>query len=522
MSSRIRFRSVAPRSLPAIVLALFGALPHCAVDHAPAGLRATPPGSGPAVVFDLERRPLPEIPQPNDVATFPDPTSRTGRRINVSVVAPTAMEEATRHGFGEMEGWGTFAPITVAFQREPGADPSQAAIDLNDVRRRMQHDSHDFHDDPIYVLNLTTGIPAMLDMGDGNFPESPRDLDLYWPNDPKVNEQNLLYESVEEGAGLPQAAYTPALDLDFDGVLDHPNTLGPLPPGGVSGVDDLLTWYERETDTLIARPLLPLEEKTTYAVVITDRLHGPDGQPVRSPFTYVNHPEQTADVAQVARILSDPARASYFGDLAGTGASHVSFAWTFTTQPVYEDLRLLRDGLYGKGPFGYLSSRYPAKAEALRAAGMADDPANEVSDVASQPGCGVAMQRPFAVYVPASQSMMNLIVSVVLKREFTLTDSQQLALEKSLTNVDHFVIGQFQSPYFLGDDPAHEDPEDWFKLDFKTGAGRVTSDTVPFFLAVPKATANAAQPFPTVMWSHGTSLFGAESILRAGYFAAQG
>ena len=509
--------------LPLAALTVLAA--HCAVDRAPAGLRATPPGTGPEVVFDLERQPLPEIPQPNDVATFPDPTSRTGRRLNVSVLAPTAMEQAARVGFGEMEGWGTFAPITVAFQREPTSDPSQAAIDLADVAKRMQHDGHDMSDDPIYVVNLTTGLPVMLDMGDGNFPATPRDLDAYWPNDPKINEQNILFESVEEGPSLLQSQYSSDKDLDFDGVVDHPNTMDPFPAiasGWIHGVDDLLTWYERESDTLIARPLLPLDEKTEYAVILTDRLHGPDGQPVRSPFEYVNHPEQTADLAKVQTVLSDPARTSYFGDLAGTGASHISFAWTFTTEPVYEDLRLLRDGLYGRGPFASLAAQFPVKATALRAAGLATDPSDEDPSNSTNPICVPAFQRPFAVYVPAATETLNLIVEVVLKKEFTLTASQQLILEQSLQNVDHFVIGEFTSPYFLGVDPAHENPDEWFHINYKTGEARVTSDTVPFFLAVPKATPGKTQPFPTVVWSHGTALFSEEAIIRAGYLAGQG
>src|SRR4029078_11246407 len=89
----------------------------CGIDPAPDGARATPPGSGPLVVFDTTRRPLPEIPQPNDIATFADPTSRTGRRLTVSLVAPTRSEAIAREGFDAMEGWGTFAPITVAFAR---------------------------------------------------------------------------------------------------------------------------------------------------------------------------------------------------------------------------------------------------------------------------------------------------------------------------------------------------------------------------------------------------------------------
>src|SRR5687768_338249 len=91
----------------------------CDVDRAPDGARRTPDGDGPRVVFDVTRRPLPEIPQPNDIATFADPTSRTGRRINVSLVAPTRLESQARADFTSLEGWGTFAPLTVAFERDP-------------------------------------------------------------------------------------------------------------------------------------------------------------------------------------------------------------------------------------------------------------------------------------------------------------------------------------------------------------------------------------------------------------------
>ncbi len=90
----------------------------------------------------------------------------------------------------------------------------------------MQGDGYRFEDDPVYVVNLTTGIPMVLDMGNGNFTVALRDPQRYWPNDPHVATSNLLFETNEEGAGLLQGDYTPALDQDFDGVLDHPNTWG--------------------------------------------------------------------------------------------------------------------------------------------------------------------------------------------------------------------------------------------------------------------------------------------------------
>src|SRR4051794_558234 len=80
----------------------------CDVDTAPEGLGHRAEGPGAHVVFDTLRRPLPEIPLPNDVATFANPTSRTGLRINVSLVAPTQMESIARSGLDELEGWGTY------------------------------------------------------------------------------------------------------------------------------------------------------------------------------------------------------------------------------------------------------------------------------------------------------------------------------------------------------------------------------------------------------------------------------
>ena len=90
----------------------------CTVDEVPAGLKRTPPGGGPVVRFDLYHQPLPEIPLPNDAAMWPDPTSRTGLRINASLLAPTSIERQARERFDRLEGWGTFAPISVAFDLE--------------------------------------------------------------------------------------------------------------------------------------------------------------------------------------------------------------------------------------------------------------------------------------------------------------------------------------------------------------------------------------------------------------------
>jgi len=519
-------RSSRPGLLALLSLALVAtAAPACQLDTIPGDLRATPPGDGPEVVFALTHRPLPEIPIPNDIATFADPTSRTGRRVNVSLVAPTALEEAARRGFTSLEGWGTFAPISVSFVRPRDQDPTLPALDLDAIAARTIGDDFDPADDPFYVVDLTTGLPALLETGNGLFPPTVLDDTLYWPNDPRRGEDSILFETGEEGAGLAPGQYAPELDTDFDGVLDHPNTWPRAGAGGASvsakakKASEVLTWYERETDTLLLRPIVPLEEKREYAVVLTDRLRDRAGRPVRSPFAQVHHVAQTDAMRRLAAALSDPSKRAYYGDLAGTGLEHVAFAWSFTTGPQTEDLFTLRDGLHGKGPFARLADEFPVKVSTFRAAGLAREPTPETDELARRtPACAEPLKHPNIVKLDP----LLPEVSKFLDSFFGLKGSQADALVETLRSVDYFVLGSFESPYLIGEDPDHEDTEGRFELDFKTGAGRVRRDTMHFWLSVPKPGPGRAQPFPVTTWSHGTTSTGAEILLRAGDFAKQG
>ena len=108
------------------------------------GLGKTPNGLGPKVVYDPLAMPLPEIPLPNDVATRLDPSSATGRRLNISTQAPTEYERSAREQFNLFDGFGTYAPITVSFD-EP--------LDLENIVSR--HKNHDFRDDAFFLLNLS-------------------------------------------------------------------------------------------------------------------------------------------------------------------------------------------------------------------------------------------------------------------------------------------------------------------------------------------------------------------------------
>jgi len=484
----------------------------CTSGDAPDGLALTPRGAGPRVVFDATARPLPLIPLPNDVATFPDPTSRTGRRLNATLTGQSNIERNARVGFSELEGWGTSAPISVQFTRPESLPDDEATIDLEAFATR--HEGYDLRDDAVYVIDLTTGTPALLDVNHGHFPITLAQPGLYGPNDPRSAERNVLFETVDEAPGRARAAYDPALDTDFDGVLDKPNAF--VTTTGLAGVDDVLSWYERETDTLLLRPTLPLAEKHEYAVVLTDRLVDGVGQPVRSPFPQVHHPLQRAPIERLQAILSDGRLKRFFGDLAGTGLAHVAFAWSFTTGPQTEDLRLLRDGLAAKGPFAWLAQAYPPTHELFPLVGKYTNSANPPG-WAELPECRAGAATPYAMRMADFAQPARTIIEQV----FRFGGPQVKAAIDVLAHVDHFVVGSFVSPQLNGD-PAVVDPDAHLRANFQTGAVAATPERVKFWIAIPKETAAAKQPFPVALWNHGTGLFAEELLFHAGSMARQG
>lgn len=560
MPSRILRTAVAFTSLAAAAAVTAS----CVMDRAPRGLRRTPEGPGATVRFDLAHRPLPDIPLPSDTATWPDPTSRTGLRVNASLVAPTSIETRARERFTQMEGWGTFSPITVSFD-VPKADPGYAgyegpALDLGNINRRHRGDDYDFADDAVYVINLTTGVPAVLDLGAGNFSLVLRSLDKYWANDTRASERNLLFDTIDEskGGAVTAGSFKASDDTDFDGMLDIPNLDdpracpdpdpvcdNPMENGASSPEcaekrrardrcisDHLLTYYERETDTLILRPLLPLDEMTRYAVVVTDRAVDGRGYAVKSPFEFVYHASMESAARRVRDILNDPRVASCYGDLHGTGLDHVAFTWSFTTQPTVDDMKRLRDGLYGAGPFKRWGQEFPARIEVSRSVGLlaglgegaTEAPGWESGEDAKKAGCPIdpatgKVKNLFVVdYDAVKGQLRTLVVEGFGFGEGPGTD----LLLKKLDAIDHMVVGTFKSPFLLEGGPKSTDPNAAFRLSFVTGEGEVHEDTVQFWLVVPKATAEHKQPFDVNIYGHGYTGNFSEQLLYAGNMAEHG
>lgn len=447
------------------------------------GIRPTPDGSGPRVVFDPDRRPFPEIPFPNDVATRLDPDSPTGRRLNVGETGETRMEREVRRRLNGLDGFGTFQPITVSFD---------APLELGDVIARHQGNL-DPADDAVYVVCIDPdspdyGEPVPLDMGRGNFPAILRPDTVYHPADPRQGGEALLFETADEdrdGDGV----LDPGEDTDDDGVLDRPNVW----PDGATPADGLLTFYERQTDTLILRPMVPLRERSEYAVVLTSRLKGLDGQPVRSPHPYVNHASQTGRLVRLDDILA-AWRASGRADL---GLDDIAFTWAFTTQTVTADLVAIREGLYGFGPLAWLAGQVPPDATPLPAMN-ADQP--EPRNVL--PG-----------------ELVRLLAAAALVPAFGITQSQANGLDEDLAHVAYLVQGAFDSPDFLGSDPAEFPWDKTFDLDLRTGRARVAPERLWFMMTVPRTTDVCKPPFPVAIYGHGFGQARVEFLGFAGILA---
>ena len=469
------------RLLPMAMLAL--AASGCMAD-APSGLAETPAGTGAMVKFDTEHRPLPEIPLPNDFATRYDASAATLRRINASLVAPSVWEQKTRADLDEIDGWGTLAPISVSFD---------GPLDVENIVMR-QNDRYDPSNDVMLVIDITKDSPdrckAMpLDLGAGLFPIALDRAD-YYPDDPRGHLSQLIMEEVEEDLN-GNGKLDPGEDTDMDGVLDHPNTR--------SATDKtLLSFYERETNTLIAKPVIPLREGTTYAVVLTRHLLDAKGQPVRSPFDFVNHAGQTDALAPLPGCLAT----------IGMGSKDIAFAWTFTTQSWTRPFVAVRDGLYGLGPLSRLADEFPATMDLM--------PLRE------KPAGAYAPFVPGDQFVPMAKSLYSQFGSTNKKEELDL-------FFENFAFIDFHALGTIDSPQFYqrfatdadGKPTGKQLPltEQVWRMNPVTGEAYVRHEGVNFWLMVPK---NRKGPVPVAIFVHGHGSTKFDAMNFAGFLARQG
>lgn len=508
------------------------ARPDMQPDAAPTeGLAPAEATGGPAVVWDPEALPLPDIPLPNDALTRRDPSTPTGRRVDIPLAATTAHENDVRAAFNEMDGFGAFAPIFVSFDRR---------LDLADIDAR-HNGNDDFRDDALFLLNVDRdcarfGEEVAVDLGRGRYPatiyrHSRRSDDPAAPGGYRLDEGGNAYfrfdrlgesnsilfpEFAEDSNG--DGVLQPEEDLDGDGRLDIANL---WPTDACDGLaigsrardrcvaDHLLTWYEYQTDTLILRPVWPLEQACTYAVVLTERLRGEDGAPIRSPLPFVNLPRQTAALEPIVELLPR----------YGLTLDDVAFAWTMTVGSQTRDLEALRAGLYGHGPFAALAEQYPPEDLRLwtraELGGDADDDRPLIPGACAGAGLTYLWQHGIGEW-----------------------DPNMCALEADNSAIAGVFGGTFDVPYLLVDgdgiasDSHPADDDERWRIDVDAGTVTQAPQAVPFWCAVPHERAECppgnpegvpfCKPFPTVIFAHGYGSSRAEITSHMGRHTALG
>ncbi|MCA9669628.1 MAG: hypothetical protein KC503_28730 [Myxococcales bacterium] len=492
--------SLTSRARAALAAVCVLALSACAGDP-PSGLAKTPDGPGPRVIFDLEIKPLPEIPLPNDLATDFDASSSTGRRLNLPTTTRTRYEQRIREAANRLEGASTYGAISVAFD---------SPLDLDNLRKR-QALFGPVKERAMLLVNIDPNSPDYgklmpLDIGHGNFPQALHDPGDYWPRDPRSKVPSLLFDTTDEDKNH-NGKLDPGEDTDGDGVLDVPNVF----PKGGDPVDDLAYYYERVTNTLIARPLMPLDQETRYAVVLTKHLRGSDGNAVHSPWPLVNHTRQSAALAELPEILAQHELST----------KDVAFAWTFTTGAVTRDLEALRAGLYGHGPFARLAKEFPPELTTLP--GVDDKTAK-------------ANAYPTNVHVVPAKVLQDLVkdFGFALGDAAGITASGAGTVADAMNNIAYFVVGTVRGPNLLADRDGHarpgypaDDDEIW-DLDRATGFAFYQPQDIPFMCAIPRSDrvsqtrGTKGPPFDVTIYHHGLTSARIEMIGFAGVLARFG
>lgn len=531
-------RLLVPNLLVVVALSFAGCDPS---GERPRGLGPTVRAGGPVVVWDVAHTPLPEIPLPNDQATRLDPTSPTGRRLNVAMRAVTRYEEKTRRLFDRLDGFGAYAPITVRFDRP---------LDLADVVRRHT-DNDDFRDDAFFLLNVdrsckrfgeevalevgrrrfpvtlmghTLRIPDPLAPGGHRLDEGPNKL---FRHDPRGESLNVLFPDWTEDAN-GNGTLDPGEDRDGDGLLTEANFLDPhacdgVPPSTPAHdrcvADHLLTWWERATNTLILRPVWPLEERCTHAVVLTKRLRGVDGKPVESPFPLVHTVDQTGALGPVPELV-----ARY-----GLSANDVAFAWTFTVGTMTKDVELVRQGLYGVGPLARLGGEFPVSGLDV----WTRDEWRALTDLPKLDKGGDAQLLSGGCATAAYATIAGTGDG----------DKQICGGYADYASIGGVFAGTFDAPNLLVDKdgaatPKHPaDEDESFALDAEHGEAVYGRTKVSFFCVLPRQDAKPpsvrcepgnptgqpwCKPYPVVFYAHGYGSFKGEFIQHAGRHAQMG
>lgn len=397
---------------------------------------------GPRIRFNPYERPVADFPFPTDLLLTPDDTTATGARWNLSLERSSEHLSLTRQFANLRDGFGTTGPIFVPFS---------GRLDLASVT-----------EETVYVVNVEPGHPregavAPLDLGRGAYPSHGRRTSHYGQDD-QADHPDLLFPASN------------VADADGDGAPER------------------VTHYEVASNTLILRPLLPLDHSARHVVLITRGVRGFVGAerdpakalPVRSPFDAKAHAAQVPDVRRAL-------------ELVGLEAGDLAYGWSFTTTDPTRPLRAMREGVWGRGPLARLSDLSITDFGEIRPSDIPHD------------GEGASRDHPLILQGAFLEGIMELLNQV-----------SPTPLDFTFDNVAYIVFGTFDSA------TLRTGPRDTITINTHTGEGDIARERLPYLVAVPKTTERFKPPFPVAVYFHGTTTSRIEALGAADVLARQG
>lgn len=358
-------------------------------------------------------------PYPDDRLTRPDPSAVTGRRLDMPLPDRTDLERRLRDEFERLDGFGVYAPISVTLD---------GPIDLAAVR-----------DDTVFVVNVEPGSArrgerAALDLGRGSFLTDISGPRSFYPRDPLAAlSGDLVFEPGNPGA--------------------H---------------------FEAASNTLILRPLRPLEEGARHAVVLTDRLRDAAGGAVTAPAGFSR---PTGDDATLGPALA----------AAGVTLGEVRYQWAFTTGTPTRELRAIADGHDGFGPLA------AAMAAAQRPA------IERIDDLRTTLGDGSPYTLDAGFAADALGCLADL-ARLAAPLDSRVADAAALLDLVDLSSVDYVAFGSAFGPDF------RSSARGTFDVSLANGTAAIGRSRVTFLMIVPRATSDngwARQPYPVLLTGHG-------------------
>src|SRR5262249_39929851 len=130
-----------------------------------------------------------------------------------------------------------------------------------------------------------------------------------------------------------------------------------------------------------------------------------------------------------------------------------------------------------------------------------DPPGWQTSSAAQAADCAPKVGDLFVVKYADVRATVK---TILLQQGMAEGPGLELLL-RSYENIDHMLIGTYQAPFLIQGGPWETDPEASFDLNFTSGQGVEGSDTVPFWMVVPKETAQFKQPFDVNIYGHGVA-----------------